>query len=238
MRFKKVISLLLVTLMIAAVAFSMVACEKEKADYQLQNILPDQLQNQRYYFRQGYTAETWDVKVGDSDYYLIKFKTMADGSAVRYNSGLCAQFSPKGNSNVTYSIYNITSVGGAAVTRATIFEQLVNEDVTSNFKFNELFLDSTEEGGRDNFVLNKYDDVNDTVVNINRTQFNTLGYTFTKDGVDWKGNLYFIPHGMGGTSNFHLITVEAVATEWDTYAAEIEVMLKDFKQVGYEGNNK
>ncbi|MBE7065924.1 MAG: hypothetical protein E7385_00040 [Ruminococcaceae bacterium] len=237
MSFKKIISLLLVTLLLATVALSMVACGEKDADYELKNILPDQLQNQRYYFRQGYTAETWDVKVGDNDYYLIKFKTMADGSAVRYNSGLCAQFSPKGRSDVTYSIYNITSVGGAAVTRATIFEQLVNEEVTSSFKFNELFLDSTEEGGRENFVLNKYDDVNDTVVNINKTQFNTLGYTFTKDGIDWKGNLYFIPHGIGGTSNFHLITVEAVATEWDTFAAEIEVMLQDFKQVGYEGEN-
>ena len=58
MSFKKIISLLLVTLLLATVALSMVACGEKDADYELKNILPDQLQNQRYYFRQGYTAET------------------------------------------------------------------------------------------------------------------------------------------------------------------------------------
>ena len=77
-------------------------------------------------------------------------------------------------------------------------------------------------------------DVNDTIINLDKTQFNKLGYTFTKEGIDWKGNLYFIPHQMGGITSFHLITVETEATEWDTFSAEIETMLKDFKQIGYE----
>lgn len=235
MSFKKVISLLLVVLMVASVGLSMIGCKEEDANNERINLLPDQLENQRYYFQQGYTAETWDVAVGENDYYLLRIKEMADGSPVRVNSvGLCAQFTPKGRTDVTYSIYNIAGVGGAAVTRGVVFEQLVNEEVTSSFHFNDLFLDSTEAGGRENFVMEKYEDVNDTIINLDKTQFNKLGYTFTKEGIDWKGNLYFIPHQMGGITSFHLITVETEATEWDTFSAEIETMLKDFKQIGYE----
>lgn len=235
MSFKKVISLLLVMLMIASVGFSMIGCENEDVNNERINYLPDQLENQRYYFQQGYTKETWDVAVGDDDYYLYRIQQTADGDPVRVQSvGLCVQFTPKDRTDITYSIYNIAGVGGAAVTRGVVFEQLVNEEVTSNFHFNKVFLDRTEEGGRENFVMAKYDDVNETIVNIDKTQFNTLGYTFTKDGIDWKGNLYFIPHQMGGITSFHVITVETVASVWDEFKADIDTMLKDFKQIGYE----
>ena len=235
MSFKKVISLLLVVFMTASLAFSMVACQEEDANNARINHLPDQLENQRYYFQQGYTKETWDVAIGENDYYLRRIQQTANGDPVRVSSvGLCAQFTPKGRTDITYSIYNIAGVGGAAVTRGVVFEQLVNDEISSNFHFNELFLDSTEQDGRENFVMDKYEDVNDTIVNIDKTQFNTLGYTFTKEGIDWKGNLYFIPHQMGGITSFHVITVETVASVWDELKADIDIMLKDFKQIGYE----
>ena len=185
MSFKKVISLLLVVLMTASLAFSMVACQEEDANNERINHLPDQLENQRYYFQQGYTKETWDVAIGENDYYLRRIQQTANGDPVRVSSvGLCAQFTPKGRTDITYSIYNIAGVGGAAVTRGVVFEQLVNDEISSNFHFNEIFLDSTEQNGRENFVMDKYEDVNDTIVNIDKTQFNTLGYTFTKEGID------------------------------------------------------
>ena len=234
MSLKRVCSLLMVMLMIVSIATSFVACQKEEVIYELEDILPNQLENGRYYFRQGYKADSWDVSCGEDDRYLITLDTMTDGSKCRYKCGLAVQFTPKGRNDITYSIYNIAGVSGAAVTRGTIFEQLVNEEKESSFHFNELFRDASEENGRDNFVLEKYENVDETTVNINKTQFNKLGYTFTKDGVDWKGTLYFIPHNKGGISSFHLITVETEVSAWDAYAEDIEVMLKDFKQTGYE----
>ena len=81
MSFKKVISLLLVVLMTASLAFSMVACQEEDANNERINHLPDQLENQRYYFQQGYTKETWDVAIGENDYYLRRIQQTAKAVA-------------------------------------------------------------------------------------------------------------------------------------------------------------
>ena len=60
--------------------------------------------------------------------------------------------------------------------------------------------------------------------------YQKVGYTFTVDGVDWKGMMLVTVSKEG----FYVITLETEKGSWDANYSTMEQMLNDFRMRGWE----
>ena len=210
--------------------------EEETVTYEERTYYNNQYVNGRYYCQQGY-PDDWTVSADlEQSYYLKTIEEYADGTPItQFNDcGLVAQFSPSSDADkVKYSVYSLKGTFMRA-TQGDILIGLLGKN-TYNFSFNNLFLDSEEHTPRDAFVWEE--DIEDTQESIksteasyNRIVFQKLGYTFTVDGVDWKGMMLVTI----GKEGFYVITLEAESGSWDTYYSTMESMLNDFRMLGWD----
>lgn len=240
MRSKNFITKCMVGCLALLMVFSFVGCKEEKTpDYKEEKTLFEtQYENSRYYCQQGYDANTWDVKEGNNKYYLKNITEYADGTAVNYNDcGLVAQFSPKAAADkATYSIYSLKG-NFMRATLSDILMGLVGKN-SYKFEFNNLFLADEENTPRNAFVWtidveDTQESLKETTKSYNKLNFQQVPYTFTVDGVNWKGMMLVTL----GKEGFYVITLEMEANTWDTYYAEMEKMLNDFRMLGWETEN-
>lgn len=237
MHSKKLITKIMLCLLALVSLFSVVGCKDPGTEITERYLFENQLNSIRYYIEQGY-PEDWILKEGTDGYYIKKFEKMADGSSSNFlqDCGLVAQLSPKTDSEkVKYSIYTL-KFPFMTDTAEDIFIGLLGEDDSLDLSFNNLFIDDEENNPRAAFVWNSYDMSNtDELISSAKVYYNKYcfykhGYSFTVDGVDWKGMMFFVM----GQHIFHIVTFETEATVWDAYYSVMDGMLADFRLRGWE----
>lgn len=240
MNSKKLTVRILLCLLALVSLFTVVGCKEEKPIAE-SYLYDKQLNSNRYYFEQGY-PDSWTLNQGPDGNYLKKIEQYVDGTKNQFISdcGLVAQISPTNNADkVKYSVYSL-KYPFMRSTSGDFLLGLVGESNDYPFHLNQLFLDDPENKERAGFVFDvdlkgadgKIDDekLKNTSVFYNKIQFQKAAYTFTVDGVDWKG-MMFVTLAKEG---FYVITLESEKSVWDANYAEMENMLKDFRLRGWE----
>lgn len=230
-KFLKKISVCALTLVLA---LSMAACgskdegERKKdgveaADEYNEYIYDKQYENKRYYFSQGY-PDDWQIKEGE-DQVALSTVECPDFSDVE----LITQFS-KGNAK--YSVYCMKH-SFMATSPSLLASGILGINEDYNFTFNEYF---NEGAPRDNYVPDTVENeeaLKEMVVTHknNDLSFTQVTYTFTVDGINWKGAMNLTTSNEG----FFLITIESTEAEWaSNFELMNEKMLADFHLKGYE----
>lgn len=237
MNSKKITTRILLCILALVSLFAVVGCSEKKPIAE-SYLFEKQLNSDRYYFEQGY-PDDWTLTTGTDGYYKKQITQYADGTTNNYISdcGLVAQISP--NAKAKYSVYSLKY----SFMRSTLGDFLigiVGESTDYPFFLNNLFIDDPDNKARENFVFDidikgadgKVDDqkVQATSVVYNKIQFQKAAYTFTVDGVDWKG-MMFVTLAKEG---FYVITLEAAKDSWDANYTQMEKMLQDFRLRGWE----
>lgn len=237
MNSKKLTVRILLCLLALVSMFAVVGCSEESGQPITETYLYEkQLDSVRYYFEQGY-PDDWTVKQGTDGNYIKKIEQYVDGSKNQYitDCGLVAQFSPNSNPDkVKYSVYSLKYPFMRA-TGGDFLLGLVGVSKDYPLEFNNLFVEDAENQPRDAFVWSTTvedtaESIKATSVYYNKMTFQKVGYTFTVDGVDWKGMMLVTVAKEG----FYVITLETAADVWDANYAEMEKMLQDFRMRGWE----
>lgn len=249
---KKIITRCLLCCLALLVVFSLVGCKNGNEDLPTTEteVFTQQLVNRRFYVQQGYptTADEgietdWVVTEGNDKHYLVDFAgTYADGTGFPSyidDCGLVASFSPAGVTNVKYNIYTLKGFFMRA-TQGDMLIGLLGQSASYNFEFNNLFTDNADRTPRDAFVWSetvedKEESIRSTTVEHNKINFQRVAYTFTVDGVDWRGMMFITMSAQGG---FHVVTLETEASVWDANYPQMEHMLDDFRLLGWESEEK
>ena len=222
---------LLCVLAIIAV-FSFAGCGEEPGSEISKSYLYDkQYENKRYYFTQGYPND-WKVSEGNDGIFLVDIE-----HPIFQDMGLVSQFA---KDNAKYSVYCLKYNFMTASLNDYVMG-LLGKDAQYGFEFNKYFFDDKEytpsdDGGREAFVwddtIESKADLEDKTVAHENTgyQFCQLTYTFTVDGVDWKGTMNVV----GAKEGFYIITAEAAANVWDAEFKTMSNMLGDFHITGWE----
>lgn len=227
---KKILTRIMLCLLAVVSMFTVVGCKKDTPISETY-LFEDQYDNIRYYVKQGYPSD-WVKIEGKDGYYLKKIDQYVDGSKgnLIQDCGLIAQFSPSDNvDKVKYSIYTL-KYHFMRYTLGDFLLGLVGKSDNLKIELNTLFVEDEENQPRSAFVWT--DDINDdkllesTKVFYNKIQFHKVGYTFTVDGVDWKGIMLVNNQCNEG---FYVFTLEAEASVWDSYYSVMEKMLSDFR---------
>lgn len=235
MNSKKLLTKVILCVLALVSLFAFVGCSEEEgapAD-QKDYIHEKQYENKRYYFSQGYPND-WKVAEGEDGVFLVKSEHKS------YNDiGLVSQFS-KGKAK--YSVYSL-KYNFMTASEYDYVMGLLGQDPENPYEFNKYFYDDKEytpsdEGMREAFVWDK------TIENIedldnkeytfeddnNEILFRQLTYSFTVDGVDWKGAMFVTAAKEG----FYVITTEAEASVWDSEFKTMTKMVSDFHITGFE----
>lgn len=228
MNFKRVLRTALSLVMIAVLAVSMFACNKEEKETEEEKVFESQLVNDRYRFSQGY-PEDWDYTQGEGGLAIREFLTGRKGEGF-----LLTEFVPKTDVSATYTVYKYDT--GSDISRPNDWmKNLMNtidpSQGTSTYAFNEVFY---EEVARDTYVMTSSEYEN--VRYIPQVEWRKVEYTFVQDGEDWKGAFLVTQASEAGW--FFLITCEAKATDWDATQTTFADMLKDFRETGRGGSNE
>lgn len=170
--------------------------------------LPNQHKNIRYYFQQGY-REDWEANFSEDEHALDK------------KSFLLFEMWPAGaRAEAEYSIYH----GDTGLMLTTVLETTEKiMDESQDLYFNKRFIKNEKE--RENFKITS----DKKLAIYNRIQYQTVSYTFTKDGADWKGDFYVTMAG----SEYYVITWERKA-DVDTYDEAFVESISDYRFVGFE----
>ena len=236
MNSKKLLTKVVLCMLALVSLFSFVGCseEKEQASADQKDYIHEkQYENIRYYFSQGYPND-WKVEEGEDGVFLVK------SEHGNFNDmGLVSKFS-KGKAK--YSVYTLKSNFMTASEYDYVWG-LLGKDIENPYEFNKYFYDDKEytpsdEGMREAFVWDKtienidelYNDEYKFVDENNDIEFCQLTYSFTVDGVDWKGAMFVTAAKEG----FYVITTEAEASVWDSEFKTMTKMVSDFHITGFE----
>lgn len=233
---KKILTRIMLCLLAVVSMFTVVGCNKGETPISESYIFDKQLDSIRYYFEQGY-PDDWTLKAGNDGSYIKKIEQYADGSKNQYinDCGLVAQLSPTANADkVKYSVYSLKYPFMRA-TGGDFLLGLVGKSADYPLEFNNLFIEDEENNPRAAFVWSQeiedtQESIKSTTVYYNKITFQKVPYTFTVDGVDWKGMMFVTVSKEG----FYVITFEAAADAWDANYSTMEKMLKDFRMRGWE----
>lgn len=237
MNSRKLTTRILLCLLALVSLFAVVGCDGEDGELPKETyIYKNQLNSIRYYFEQGY-PDDWQVKQGENGNYIKQITQYVDGTKNNYiqDCGLVAQFVPTANSDkAKYSVYSLKYPFMRA-TGGDFLLGLVGKSNDYKLSFNDLFIEDVDNKPREAFVWateieDTEESITSTTVRYNKMQFQKVGYSFTVDGVDWKGIMLVTPSKEG----FYVITIEAAADAWDANYKVMEQMLSDFRMRGWE----
>ena len=232
MNSKKLLTKIVLCVLALVSLFSFVGCSDDEGKDPSKNyIFSKQYENKRYYFSQGY-PDDWKATEGKDGMFLVSID-----HPIYKDIGLVSQFQ-KGNAK--YSVYSL-KYNFMAASLTDYVMGLLGKDVQLGFEFNKYFCDDKEytpsdEGGREAFVWDETIDNKDALSKKLFTHENTgyqfcqLTYTFTVDGVDWKGAMNVV----NAKEGFYVVTTEAAASSWDADFKTMTEMLGDFHIIGFE----
>lgn len=236
MNSKKLATRILLCLLALVSMFAVVGCDDGNDKLPTETYIFDkQLNSIRYYFKQGY-PDDWTMNQNQDGSYIKKITQYADGFAnVSFiqDCGLVAQFSPTAAPDkAKYSVYCLKYPFMRA-TGGDLLLGLLGKNTDYPLTFNNLFIEDEESKPRDNFVWSEEIDesnISESTVYYNKMTYQKVGYTFTVDGVDWKGMMLVTVSKEG----FYVITLETEKGSWDANYSTMEKMLNDFRMRGWE----
>ncbi|MBE7056610.1 MAG: hypothetical protein E7388_04125 [Ruminococcaceae bacterium] len=207
MQIKKVLKVVLLCCLTVILAVSVFGCKGKEGPNKYN--LPNQYQNIIYYFEQGF-HEGWSLVGDESGKYsipeeklVIEIKKDEDPNSARY-----AVYKQKEHDDMP-----MTS------SLRSMFALTVNPEHDLYFNKNM--------GVREGYTITSADPI-DFILNGN--QYYSATYTFTKDGAEWQGQYFLLPHGR----QFYVVCYESTVATWATYEPIFKEMMNDFRPIGFE----
>ena len=209
MNIKNVLKVVVMSCLAGVMALSVFGCKKEVV---VNNKLPKQYENIVYYFDQGF-KEGWTL-TGDPD---GKYSVADEDLVIEINK----DSDPESGRYCVYKQKEHSDIPMTSSLQA-MYKIVVNPE-------HELYF-NTRMGVRENFEI-----TNDKPIDVtyNGYQFYSATYTFTKDGADWQGQFYLLPHGR----QYYVIAYEASVAKWPEFEPDFIDMLKDFWTKGFESSD-
>jgi len=222
---KNVIKTICVFSLVFVMAGMMFGCNPkvEESEYKL----PDQYYNIKYYFDQGFYGES--TKEKNTAKWTLEAKTtglMYTPDEKPGNEGLVTEIYPTDDqASASYRVYYYKSTFVMTATAKDEANKLIKDNFMNTFIGNhtDFAFDFSANGGVQE----------STIVTYNDLQYRLLNYTFTKDGVAYKGNAYFLLDGW----NCYLVVNEVAADKVDTYSPIFIEMIKEFRLEPFESDN-
>lgn len=171
--------------------------------------LPNQYKNIIYYFEQGF-PDGWKLYGTENGKYNVPEEKLVIEIRNKKNPG-----------DARYCVYKQKEHDAMPMTSTlrSIFALVTNPE-------HELFFNNNM-GVRDDFEFTSTDPID---VILNGFQYYSSTYTFTKDGEDWQGQLFMLPH----SRQYYVIAYEATVEEWEKYLPDFEEMMDDFRPTGFD----
>ncbi len=218
-RNKSIIKSILALVLVVASIFTMVACKKEVVEEKTQE-LPNIVESKRHYYQQGY-LDSWTVVKQGQDGHLFDEAT-----------GLLIQLAPakdgKAVENVQYNVWIHGSEKIGLTTSRNDLIKLITNDTNADFAFNKI---NVVEEGKERESYAQQGEPSRFTGKYSKLQFDKVEYTYTRDGNDWKG-IYYIT--WANDSKYFVVSYEAEASVFDTYKADAEETIGDFRKEGWE----
>ena len=209
MNIKKILKVVVIGCLAGVMTLTAFGCKKDPV---VENKLDKQYDNIIYYFRQGF-KQGWKL-IGDPD---GKYSIPDEDLVIE----IIKDSDPESG---RYCVYKQKEHDDIPMTASLqgIYKLVVNPD-------HDLYF-NTKMGTRDDFVI-----TNDEPISVvyNGYQFYSATYTFTKDGVDWQGQFYVLPHGR----QYYVIAYEATVAKWAEFEPDFLDMINDFWSKGYESGD-
>ncbi|MBE7065763.1 MAG: hypothetical protein E7384_08145 [Ruminococcaceae bacterium] len=212
MKIKKTIKAVVAILLIVCSLMGFAACEEKETEVN-RDKLPNQYESKSYYFRQGY-SDTWAVSLKNDEGKLVE--EYAD-------QGLALQLKPTAETEgVYYNIFCNWNVKDVSMTNSSADFADKAMDEKSKIFFNKInYVTPREEYNQDEKQVKIY----------NKMNWNQVTFTFIdEEGDQCKGVWNLLTEG----TNFYVVSYEAKADKYDTYYAQFEEMIEDFKKIGFE----
>jgi hypothetical protein len=206
---KKILKIVAMSCLAGVMALTAFGCKSEPVE---DNKLAQQYENIIYYFRQGF-KDGWKLtgdpdgkySIPDED-LVIEINKEADPTSGRY----CV-YKQKEHSDIP-----MTS------SLQAMYGIVTNPE-------HELYF-NTRMGVRDDFKLTNEEPID---VTYNGYQFYSATYTFTKDGADWQGQFYLLPH----SRQYYVVAYEAAVAKWAEFEPDFLDMIQDFWSTGFESGD-
>jgi len=227
---RKLLKVTVAGLLVVASVSCLFACTKKDDGQSKEGKLPLQYENQRYYFQQGYRT----------DWEFVQKST--DGRMINAETGLVYELAPF-EANETDEETGLPKITGAQIpgveyccyyyksdsitmtsTRKEVVEWLRDSE-NAEFYFNN---HHNLGDARDTFLAK--DEVGLFTAKYSKLQFNTVSYTFVRDGEDWQGVYNLVM----GKREYFIITFEAKKELFDTYYDAYLETIGDFRKSGWE----
>lgn len=226
----KILKIAIASLLIIACALSMFGCKGKGSQHDTKTgKLPNQYENLRYYFQQGYRTD-WCIKEVDSDKRMLDRETglvmvLTPATAEEKtdeNGKAKTVYTPI--DGVEYCIYYYNGEGIMMTTsRSDIVTWL--QDADSKFFFNNKHYRTSP---RDTFF--QVGEAVTTTAEFSKLQFSTISYTFTKDGEDYVGVYNLVMAGL----EYFVVTFEAKEDLYAQYKDQYLETIGDFRRKGWE----
>ena len=229
MKLNKILKIVISSLLLVCFAFVLFGCNGKKREADPLGKLPQQKENLRYYFQQGYRTD-WAIIESNADDFMIDRET-----------GLVMVLAPvtteettndDGTKKVTHTAiegveYCIYYYGGEGIYMTTSRSDIVSwmQDEDSDFFFNKKHYRSNP---RETFL--QIGEAETTTAQYSKLQFSSIRYSFTKDGVEYEGVMNLVMSGM----EYFIVTYEARADLYEAYKADYDETIGDFRKRGWE----
>jgi len=224
-RIKNVIKTICVFSLVFVMAGMMFGCNHDKAEPEYK--LPDQYMNIKYYFDQGFYGDS--TKTEGTAKWTLEAKTTGliyTADEKPGHQGLVSELFPTDDvASASYRVYFYESTFTMTATAKDEANKLIKDNFMNTFIGNhtDFAFDFSANGGVQE----------SSIVMYNNLQYRLLNYTFTKDGVAYKGNAYLLLDGW----NCYLIINEVAADKEATYSTIFIDMLKEFRLEPFESDN-
>lgn len=207
MQIKKVLKVVLLCCLAGILTISVFGCNNQEPDAKYN--LPNQYRNIIYYFEQGF-HDGWSLIGDESGKYSIEEERLVIDIT-----------NDEDPNSARYSVYKQKEHDDMPMTSSlrSMFALATNPE-------HELYF-NTNMGVRENFVMTNKEPI-DFILNGN--QYYSATYTFTKDGTEWQGQFFLLPH----SRQFYVIAYESTVEKWGTYEPIFKEMMNDFRPIGWE----
>lgn len=224
--FKSVIAIVLVIVSV----FTFFGCSKDKTDDKDEQTLPNMVESKRWYYQQGF-LNNWMVNLVGQDGHvydentglllqLVPTGVTVDDEGVEKSDGVAVE-------GVQYNVFVNKSEAILMTSSADDIIRYVMDEENDDFAFNtNNYIDAP----RDAFMQNGEESESFTA-KYSKLQFESVSYTFTKDGEDWQGIYNFIT---AKDKTYFIISYEAETSKFEEYKDDYLEIIGDFRKEGWE----
>ncbi len=207
---KKILKVVLLCCLAGILAISVFGCTLDDGSSKYN--LPNQYKNIIYYFEQGF-HDGWKIVGDETGKYSIPDEKL---------------------------VIEITNEADPKSARYVVYKQKEHDDMPMTSSLRSMFALATNPdhdlyynknmGVREGFEITSADPI-DFI--LNGYQYYSATYKFTKDGAEWQGQFFLLPHGR----QFYVVAYESTTATWAEYEPLFKEMMNDFRPIGFESES-